>query len=166
MESTSHGSCGNEAKPAGQFFSKLTASSRKDFSAVEYPSSYAASVVLFTAREPASALFVILDGEIRLSSNSSGCRRMSMRIATKGEVIGLASTLSGTLCDPAADTMYFSRIARIERREFLSFCAGHPNKSLSIAEELGGQITLACTQLYTLGLFCSASERLAHLLLE
>jgi len=133
---------------------------------MEYPSSYAASVVLFTAREPASALFVILGGEIRLSSNSSGDGRMSMRIATKGDVIGLSSTLSGTPCDTTADTLYFSRIARIERREFLSFCAGHPNKSPSIAEELGGQITLACSQLYTLGLSCSADERLASLLLE
>jgi CRP/FNR family cyclic AMP-dependent transcriptional regulator len=166
MESTRHGSCGRQAKRTGQFFSKLTTSSLEDFSAMEYPSSYAANVVLFTEREPVKALFVILEGEVRLSINSKSGRRLSLRIARKGDVIGLSSTLSGTPYDMTAETLYPSKIARIEPREFLNFLARHPDASLSVTEELGRQITIACSQLHTLGLSCSVPEKLARLLLE
>jgi CRP/FNR family transcriptional regulator len=166
MESTRHGSSESQAEHAGRFFSKLNDSSLEDCSAMEYPSSYAANVVLFTEKEPLSTLFVIIEGEIRISINFRSGRRMSMRVATKGDIIELSSTLTDAPCDMTVDTQFFSKITRIERREFLSLCARHPNNSLSVAEELGRQITLACSQLYTLGHSCSAHERLARLMLE
>ena len=166
MELTREDICKKQARRTGPFFSKLTAPSLEDFSAMEYPSSYAANVVLFTEKEPVSALFVILEGEVRLSINSKGGRRLSLRIATKGDIIGLSSALSGTPYDMTADTLYPSKIARIERREFLGFLARHPDATVSVTEELGRQITLACSQLHTLGLSCSAHEKLARLLLE
>src|ERR1700730_14568372 len=100
-----------QAKRAGKFFSKLTSSALEDFSAMEYPSSYAADVVLFTEREPVKALFVVLEGEVRLSINSRGGRRLSLRIARKGDVIGLSSALSGAPYNMTAETLYPSRIA-------------------------------------------------------
>lgn len=166
MELTREGTCKKQARRAGQFFSKLTDSTLEDFSAMEYPASHAANVVLFTQSEPVNSLFVILEGEVRLSINSRGGRRLSLRIATKGDIIGLSSVLSGTPYDVTADTLYPSKIARIERREFLSFLARHPDASLSATEELGRQITIACSQLHTLGLSCSVHEKLARLLLE
>src|ERR1700722_2588429 len=156
MESTCHGNCGSHANRGGQFFSKLTNSSLEDRSAMEYLSSSAAEVVLFTEREPVSALFAIVEGEIRISILLKDDRRMSLRIASKGDIIELSSTLSQTSNDITPDTQCFSKITRIERREFLSLCARHPNNSFSVAEELGRQITLACSQLYTLGHSCSA----------
>ena len=155
-----------QAKHSGPFFGKLSAASLEDFSGMEHASSYAANVVLFTEREPVKALFVILEGEVRLSINSKSGRRLSLRIATKGDIIGLSSTLSGTPYDMTADTLYPSKIARIERRDFLSFLERHPDATLSVTEELGRQITLACSQLHRLGLSCSAHEKLARLLLE
>jgi CRP/FNR family cyclic AMP-dependent transcriptional regulator len=167
MGSTGEGSCSRQAKRAGEFFSKLTASSLQDFSAMEeYPSSYEANVVLFTEREPAESVFVILEGEVRLSINSSGGRRLSLRIAREGDIIGLSSSLSGAAYDMTADTLYRSRIAVIERHEFLSFLALHPDAYLSVSEELGRHMAIACSQLRTLVLSSSAPEKLARLLLE
>jgi hypothetical protein len=87
MKSTSHGSCGSQERRAGQLFSKLTTSSLEDCSAMEYSLSSAAHVVLSTKREPVSALFAIREGEIRISINSRGDRRMSLRIATTGDIV-------------------------------------------------------------------------------
>jgi CRP/FNR family cyclic AMP-dependent transcriptional regulator len=166
MESTRQGRCGSQARRTGEFFSKLTASALEDFSAMEYPSSYAANVVLFTEREPVKALFVILEGELRLSINSSGGKRLSLRIARKGDIIGLSSLLSGTAYEMTAETLYPSKIAVIERCEFLSFLARHPDAYQSVTEELGRQMTITGSQLRNLALSSSAPEKLARLLLE
>ena len=166
MESTGEGSCRGQAKRAGEFFSKLTASSLEDFSAMEYPSSYAANVVVFTEREPVRSAFVILEGEVRLSISASGGRRLSLRIAKEGDIIGLSSSLSGTAYDMTAETLYRSKIAVIERHEFLGFLGRHPDAYVSVTEELGRHLAIACSQLRTLGLSSSAPEKLARLLLE
>ena len=79
IESAHEGSLRGEARRAGEFFSKLSASSLEDFSAMEYPRSYAANVVLFSEKDPVRALFVILDGAVRLSINSIHGRRLSLR---------------------------------------------------------------------------------------
>jgi CRP/FNR family transcriptional regulator len=65
-----------------------------------------------------------------------------------------------------AETLCPSKIATIERREFLNFLTRHPDAYQSVTEELGRHMTIACSQLRTLGLSSSAPEKLARLLLE
>ncbi len=166
MELTRKGSCTSQTKRAGDFFSKLNPSALEDFYAMEYPLSYAANVVLFTEREPVRSVFVILEGEVRLSINSDSGRRLSLRIARKGDLIGLSSTLSGTVYDMTAETLYTSMIAVVEQHDFLGFLTRHPEAYLAVTEELGRHMAKACSQLRTLGLSSSAPEKLARLLLE
>jgi len=166
MESTHKESCRGQIKRTGKFFSMLSPSALEDFSLIEHTLSYAANAVLFTEGEPVRALFVILEGEVRLSINSSEGKRLSLRIAREGDIVGLSSTLSGASYDMTAETLYTSKIAPIERREFLSFLARHPDAYQSVTEELGRQMSIACSQLRTLGLSSSAPEKLARLLLE
>ena len=110
MESTYEGGCRSQVKRAGKFFSKLAPSSLEDFSEMEYPSSYAANVVLFNEGEPERALFVVLEGEVRLSINSSEGRRLNLRIAKAGDIIGLSSTLSAAPYDMTAETLHPQRL--------------------------------------------------------
>jgi CRP/FNR family cyclic AMP-dependent transcriptional regulator len=166
MESTRDGSRGSQAKRAGEFFSKLSDSSLEDFFAMEYPRSYAANVVLFQEKEQARALFVIIDGAVCLSISSSQGRRLNLRIAKKGEIIGLSSALSGIPHDMTAETLNSSKIAVIDRHEFQQFLARHPDAYLSVSQELGRQMAAVCSQLRTLGLSSSAPQKLARLLLE
>jgi CRP/FNR family transcriptional regulator len=160
------GNCRNQAKRAGEFFGKLNPSALQDFSSMEYASSYPANMVLFAEKETARGLFVVLEGEVRLSINSSEGRRLSLRIARKGDILGLSSTLSANPYDMTAETLYPSKIARIERRDFLNFLSRHPEVYLAVTEELSRHMTMACEQLRTVGLSSSAPEKLARLLLE
>jgi Cyclic nucleotide-binding domain len=137
MESMREGGCPSQVKRAGKFFNKLAPSSLEDFSEMEYPSSYAANVVLFNEGEPERALFVVLEGEERLSINSSEGRRLNLRIARAGDIIGRSSTLSGIPYDMAAETLCPSKIAAIERVEFLEFLARYPDAYQSVLDELG-----------------------------
>jgi CRP-like cAMP-binding protein len=161
MKSMHEGKCRSRVKRAGEFFSKLSSSALEDSCLIENPLPYAANVVLFKEGDPVRALFVILKGEVRLSMNSTEGRRLSLRIAREGGIIGLSSTFSEKPYDMTAETLYPSKIAPIERREFLNFLTRHPDAYQSVIDELGRHMTIACSQLRTLGLGSSAPEKLA-----
>ena len=133
---------------------------------MEFPHCYAANVVLFSERDEAQGVYVVLDGEVRLSMNSTDGKRLSLRIAKKGDILGLSSTLSGNPYEVTAETLYPARIAPITRRDFLNFLARHPEVYQAVTEELSRHVSMAFEQLRTVALSSSAPEKLARLLLE
>ena len=150
----------------GAFFNSLPQEARSDLQALWHVSGYASGVALFSERDAASGVRVVLEGEAKLSMNSADGKRLILRIAKKGEVLGLASALSGRPLEMTAETLYPARIAYVQRSHFLSFLARHPEVYEMVTEELGRSYTLACHQLRTVGLSASAPEKLARLLLE
>jgi CRP/FNR family transcriptional regulator len=158
--------CGSQAKLDGAFFSKLSPQALRDMEAMVFSSSYPAGMILFSEKDPAPGVYIVLEGEVKLSMNSSDGRRLILRIARKGEILGLASTLSGKPCEMTAETLYPAKIAPIGRRDFLNFLAHHPDVYQGVTEELSRDYNMACEQLRTVGLSNSAPEKLARLLLE
>ena len=60
---------------------------------------------MFSEKDATHGVFVVLAGEVKLSINSSDGRRLSLRIAKKGEVLGLASALAGKPYELTAETL-------------------------------------------------------------
>ncbi len=150
----------------GEFSRMLSPEALKDLNSMQFPHCYAANVVLFSEKQKAEALFVVLDGEVRLSINSTDGRRLSMRIARKGEILGLSSAISGRPHEVTAETLYPAKIAPIDRQDFLNFLARHPEAYQAVTEELSRHVSMVCEQLRTVALSSSAPEKLARLLLE
>ena len=157
---------GSQARLAGEFFNKLTPEALKDLSAMAVAFNYPAGKVIFSERDTNSSIYIVLDGEVKLSMNSSDGRRLILRIARKGEILGLSSTLSGKASEITAETLYPAKLAPISRRDFSNFLMRHPEVYQTVTEELSREYTLACEQLRTVGLSNSAPEKLARLLLE
>ena len=156
----------SQANQTGGFFHKLTPAALQDLTSIEFPSSYAANMVIFSERDPVDCLYVVLEGEVKLSINSSEGRRLSLSIARKGEILGLASVLSGGPYDVTAETLYPAKVAHISRRDFMNFLSRHPEAYQTVIEELSRSFTKACDQLRTVGLAATAPEKLARLLLD
>lgn len=156
----------NQAERKGTFFSKLSNAALQDWAAMEIPHSYGANITLFAEKEAARGVYVVLDGEVRLSINSAEGKRLSLRIARKGDVLGLSSALSGGPYEMTAETLYPAKVALIERRDFLGFLSRHPEVYPIITEELGRQVAMSCEQLRTVALSATAPEKLARLLLD
>jgi len=156
----------SEIPSAGKFFDKLTPAARQDLDSMLSPSDVPANKVLFSEKEAAQGVFVVLSGEVKLSINSSDGRRLSLRIAKKGEILGLASALSGSPYELTAETLYPAKIAPVGRQEFLNFLMRHPEVYQTVTEELSRHVSMACQQLRNVGLSTSAPEKLARLLLD
>lgn len=158
--------CRSQVKQMGEFFNKLSHAALEDLESLQFPSAYPANVVLFSEKDPAQGLYIVLEGEVKLSINSSEGRRLSLSIARKGEILGLASALSGSSYDVTAETLYPAKVAHISRRDFLNFLSRHPEVYQTVTEELSRYVTKACEQLRTVGLSATAPEKLARLLLD
>jgi CRP/FNR family transcriptional regulator len=164
QEPVSHAKC--RTLRSGGFFQKLSPAALADLTSIRIPNSYDEGDVLFSERQDATGVFLIREGLVRLSMNSSDGKRLSLRVARAGEVLGLTSALFGTKCETTAETLSSAKITHVSGNEFREFLMRHPEVYTLVTEEIGLQYTMACEQLRTVGLSSSAPEKLARLLLD
>jgi CRP/FNR family cyclic AMP-dependent transcriptional regulator len=148
------------------FFSQLSPAALRDLNPVKFISAYPQDVVLFMEKQTPRGIYVLCEGEVKLSVSSSEGKRLILRIAKAGEVLGLMSALSNKPMEVTAETMRPCQVAFIRRDDFLRFLLQHPETYPVVTSQLGSQYQTACEQLRTVGLSISAPEKLAKLLLE
>jgi CRP/FNR family cyclic AMP-dependent transcriptional regulator len=151
---------------AGEFFKKLSPAAQRDLESMEFPTLYQPGMLLFSEKSMPAGIFIVVSGEVKLSINSSEGKRLILSIARAGEVLGLSSVLSALPSEMTAEVLYPSRIAIIERDQFISFMGRHPEVYQVVTQELSLQYKVACEQLRTVALSGSAPEKLARLLLD
>jgi CRP/FNR family transcriptional regulator len=155
-----------QARRAGEFFNKLSPAALRDLESMQFPSAYPPNYILFSEKQAPEGVFIILSGEVKLSMNSSDGKRLILRIAKAGEILGLVPAVSGGLAEMTAETVHPAKIAIIERADFLAFLARHPEVYQLLTVELSRHLNKVCEQLRTVGLSSSAPEKLARLLLD
>ncbi|HMG86000.1 MAG TPA: Crp/Fnr family transcriptional regulator [Terracidiphilus sp.] len=155
-----------QTQRAGEFFNRLSPAALRDLESMEFPTLYQPGMMLFSEKATPQGIFIVVSGEVKLSINSSEGKRLILSIAKAGEVLGLSSALSGLPSEMTAEIMHPSRIAIIERDQFIAFMGRHPEVYQVVTQELSLQYKVACEQLRTVALSGSAPEKLARLLLD
>ena len=148
------------------FFCQLSPKTIKDFDEIKSSSAFPEGAILFLEKQDPRGIFVLCEGEVKLTISSSEGKTLILRIAKPGEILGLMATLSGKSYEVTAETLRPSQIAFVRRDDFLRFIAQHPEASQGIVKQLSSNYRGACEQLRTVGLSASAPEKLAKLLLE
>jgi len=148
------------------FFCELTPKATKDFDTFKSTSAYPEGAVLFLEKQDPRGVFVLCEGEIKLTISSSEGKTLILRIAKPGEILGLMAVLSGKPYEVTAETIRPCQVSYVRRDDFLRFFAQHPEAAQGIVKQLSSNYHGACEQLRTVGLSISAPEKLARLLLE
>jgi len=159
-----HSTC-RTLRTAG-FLQRLSPAVLADLTSIGTLKHYEAGEMLLSEKQEATGVYLIREGMVRLSMNSSDGKRLSLRVARAGEALGLTSALFGTRCETTAETLSPAKVAHIASSDFLDFLRRHPEVYKLVTEEVSLQYTLACDQLRTVGLSSSAPEKLARLLLD
>ena len=148
------------------FFCQLSPAELNDFDALKSILSYPAQAVLFLEQQKTEGIYVLCEGEVKLSFSSSEGKRLLLRIARPGEVLGLLSALSGRPYEATAETLRPCQVAFVPSNVFQKFLRRHPNVFQLIADQLGWHYRSACEQLCAVGLGASMLERVANFLLR
>jgi CRP/FNR family cyclic AMP-dependent transcriptional regulator len=148
------------------FFCQLPPAALKDLDAVKMVSAYPQEAILFMENQTPRGIYVLCEGQLKLSVSSSEGKTLILRFAKPGEVLGLMGTLSNTPHEITAEALRPSQVAFIPRDAFLRFLRQHPEAYGAVVAQLGAHYQTACEQLRTIGLCTSAPEKLAKLLLD
>jgi CRP/FNR family transcriptional regulator len=108
--------------------------------------------VLFSEGQSARGVFVLCQGRVRLSISSGEGRRITFRIASPGETLGLSAVLSGKPHELRAEALDNCRVALVQRKDLLRFLRENRAACERILQVLADDLELAYLRVRQFGL--------------
>jgi CRP/FNR family transcriptional regulator len=151
---------------AGEFYKGFSPAEIAELESIATPYCCPGTTVLFAEEQEAYNVLFLLEGKVKLTMNSSGGRRLTLGIATPGDVLGLSAVVSGRPYEITAVAQFPCRIRALPRKIFLDLLLHNPIAWQNSARQLGAEYKRGCEQLRILGFALTASMKLAMLLLQ
>ena len=134
--------------------------------AISSSATYPRGSVLFVEGQKSAGIFILRSGRVRLSTGSADGKSLIIRIAEPGEVMGLASAITGRANELNAEALAPIECGVISRDSFLQFLRESSSEALRMAEILSDMYAATLKQVRYLGLSASTAEKVARFLLE
>jgi CRP/FNR family transcriptional regulator len=122
--------------------------------------------MIFEQSQCSSQVFVICLGRVKLFSTSKEGRRMIIRIAGPGDILGLNAAINDLPYEVTAQTLEPSQLMGVRRGDLLWLLETSPEVGRKLAQVLANQYRELFLDTRRLALSGSASGRLARLLLD
>jgi CRP/FNR family transcriptional regulator, cyclic AMP receptor protein len=133
----------------------MPAESLKAFDEIKLPASYPRGAQLFVEGRPVRGVYILCDGRAKLSICAENGKRLTLRIAGPGEVLGLGATLSNTPYEVTA------RVVFVRRKELLKFLREHPAVSLQVVRLLSQDLHGAYERVRSIALVRARRPRMS-----
>lgn len=147
-------------------FPLLSAAAAQHLNEIETQVMLRGGTVLFREDEPADRVFIVCEGQLKLSSTSPDGRVMILRLVGPGDILGLSAALARSEYELTAETLKPTILKCVSRPDFLDFLASYVEAGVQTARVLARKCCEARRDTRRLGLPASASGRLALLLLD
>jgi CRP/FNR family transcriptional regulator len=122
--------------------------------------------IIFSEGEAAERIFILRDGRIKVSVSSREGRTVILRIAEKGQILGLSAALLGSEYEASAEALEPCRVISIPSREFKRHLAEHPEAALEATRWALKEYKILFNDVCRLALPSTVAGRLASLLLD
>jgi len=147
------------------FFCDFSDHLLKEFHALKITTVYRKGATLFSESEPSSGVYMLCQGRVKLSTYSSEGRALILRIAQPGELIGLAALLNDSGHEATAEVLESCQINFVSKPDLLRFLREHAGAGLNALRQMSYNYHTAYTQVCSLGLSATVSDKLIKLLL-
>ena len=159
-------SCFNCPHREERLFCNLPPPALKHLESITAAASYPKGATLFVEGQKPRGVFILCNGRVKLSTSSADGKTLILRVPEKGEILGLAATVSGQPYQASAEVLEPSQANFIARNDFLEFLKTHGEAALRVAQQLSENYHIAINEMRTIGLSHSAAEKFARFLLE
>ena len=160
MESTIQSSCLTCDFRPDRLFCDMPAESLKAFDEIKSPASYARGSVLFSEGRPVRGIYILCDGRAKLSICSDAGKRLTLRIASPGEVLGLGATLSNTPYEITAELLDDSQVVFVRRKDLLKFLREHREVCMEVVRMLSQDLHGAYERVRSIGMIRTRRPRM------
>jgi CRP/FNR family transcriptional regulator len=136
MESTIQSSCLSCDFRPDRFFCDMPTESLKAFDEIKSLTKHPRGTVLFAEGRPVRGIFILCDGRAKLSICSDSGKRMTLRIAGPGEVLGLGAALSNSPYEITAELLDSSQVVFVRRKDLVKFLRDHRGVCMEVVRML------------------------------
>ena len=106
------------------------------FDEIKSLAAYPKGAILFSEGRPVRGIYILCDGRAKLSICADNGKRLTLRIAGPGEVLGLGAALSNTPYEITAELLDASQVVFVRRKELIKFLREHCNICLQVVNML------------------------------
>jgi len=170
MRRSQHGfdaleTCTTCAWRTDRYFCALSPQALEVFDRIAFTTVYPAGSVLFSEGESPRAIYMVCKGTAKLSIASHDGKTLITHIAHGGEVLGLASAITGHDARTTAETLEPSQVKVVRRDDFTRLLGEHADVASQTSRQLAEECEAWNDDVRSIALSHSAAEKLAHLLL-
>jgi CRP/FNR family cyclic AMP-dependent transcriptional regulator len=133
---------------------------------VSYSKQYHRSAILFSEGQVASGVYVLCTGSAKISICSADGKKLIMRIAKPGDVLGLYAGLTGRPYEATAELLGPARVSFVSRQNLVELIATQEAFGLGLVQLFSEQFSEFVDHARLLQLSESAIEKLARLILK
>jgi CRP-like cAMP-binding protein len=143
-------------------FAALSPDALRAFEALKEYSTLAKGALLFAQGRPCQGVYILGDGRARLSVSSESGRRLLLRVAGPGEILGLGANLTGDPYEFTAELLDSSQVAFIRRKALLKFLRENPTICMEVVHRLSEDLHGAYERVRNIGLDRTRRARLSR----
>ncbi len=159
MESATQQSCFSCDFRPDRVFCDMPVDSLKAFDEIKLLATYPRSTILFAEGRPVRGIYLLCDGRAKLSICSDGGKRLTLRVAGPGEVLGLGAALSKTPYEITAELLDTTQIVFIRRKDLMKSLREHPEVCLQVVHLLSQDLHGAYERVRNMGMMGSRRPR-------
>jgi CRP/FNR family transcriptional regulator len=160
MESVTHQNCFKCELRPDRMFCDLPAEALTSFNEIKTVLQVPRGETLFQEGRLPRGVFVICHGRVKMSVCSEAGKRLMLRVAGPGEVLGLSATMSGKPYEMTAEALDPSQVAFIKRKDLMRFLKENREACLQVVHLLSQDLHVAFDRVRTVGLTRSRRSRL------
>jgi len=132
-------------------FCDMPAESLRAFEEIKSVALYRRNTVLFAEGRPVRGIYILCAGRAKLSLCSDTGRRLTLRIAGPGEVLGLGAALSNTPYEITAELLDNSQVVFVRRKELVKFLREHTDVCMQVVRMLSQDLHGAYQRVRAIG---------------
>ena len=125
--------------------------SLRDFDRIKSLARYRRNTVLFAEGRPVRGIYILCDGRAKLTICSETGRRLVLRIAGPGEVLGLGAALSNTPYEITAELLDTSQVVFVRRKDLTRFLRDHTDICMQAVRMLSQDLHGAYERVRSIG---------------
>ena len=153
-------SCSHCAFRSDRPFCDMSPDAIRGFDEIKEQAVLGKGALLFAEGRPSRGVYILCEGRAKLSICSESGRRLMLRVAGPGEVLGLGATLSGNAYEVTAELLDSAQVVFVKRRDLLRFLRENPSICMEVVRRLSDDLHGAYERVRSIGL--SRARRAAY----
>ena len=148
------------------FFCQLPKPVLQAWEKVKHPAVFPEGAVIFVEGQAPRGVYLVCQGQVKLSMTGSDGTTLIVRLAEAGEVLGLHAAVTGQPYELTAETLHPCQLNYVSQHDFQQFLEQYGDACLHAAQHLSHDCQSAYDLIRSIGLSHKVGDRLAKLLLQ